>query len=208
MIGRVPRGMTLLEVIVALTVAGIALAAGASVLGFLTDQQDRSRATAIGTAVAAREALRDWLSSAELGTSGTMRFAGVQLARAPGDGAVTEMEFVTTAPTPVAGGGDARTRVHLVVLPAADSGGPRLVAELTPLPAGERLVLPVANNVTSFTARYLSSVFGPPRWLDSWVSRSVLPAVVELRIASAPARVTPGESLINVPLVVLVGERR
>ena len=69
--------MTLLEVIVALTVAGAALAAGAAVLGFLTDQQARTGAQAITSASAVRSTMRLWVSEARLSTQGDAEFRGV-----------------------------------------------------------------------------------------------------------------------------------
>jgi prepilin-type N-terminal cleavage/methylation domain-containing protein len=59
---RTRRGMTLLEVTVALTIAGAALASGAAVLGFLADQSARPATLAVVSASAQRATLRDWLS--------------------------------------------------------------------------------------------------------------------------------------------------
>ena len=68
--------MTLLEVVVALTVAGAALAAGAAVLGFLVDQQGRTGVQDLTSASAVRSAMRSWVSEARLTTEGDAEFRG------------------------------------------------------------------------------------------------------------------------------------
>jgi prepilin-type N-terminal cleavage/methylation domain-containing protein len=183
---RTPRGMTLLEVTVALTIAGAALASGAAVLGFLADQSARPATLAVVSASAQRATLRDWLSEARLATEGDAEFRG-----RPGDvrggtsrrgNALDELTFVTTSPTEVSGSG---TIVHLYLAhgdgPAMPAHG--LLAELTPWRrAGTPVTRVLAHDATGFRVRYLSSLFGQRNWLDSWVSTSVLPAAVEIRI--------------------------
>jgi hypothetical protein len=194
--------MTLLEVVVALTITGVALAAGAAVLGFLTDQHARANTVSLASTVSVRTALRDWLSASELGTRGDIRFAGQRESRTLGGRSSSSIDFVTRAPTPVAGGGDARTHVRIAIV---DEGGVRrLVAELSAWPAGEIIVLPIADSVATFSVRYRSSIFGPPVWMDNWVSASVLPAAAELRIASVAGVGSAGHA----PIAVQIGERR
>jgi prepilin-type N-terminal cleavage/methylation domain-containing protein len=65
---RARRGMTLLEVTVALVIAGAALASGAAVLGFLADQSVRPATHAVVSASAARAALRGWMAETRLGS--------------------------------------------------------------------------------------------------------------------------------------------
>jgi prepilin-type N-terminal cleavage/methylation domain-containing protein len=192
--------MTLVEVMVALTIAGIALAAGASVLGFLTDQQSRSATSQIAKDAAVRDALRDWLASAQLGTAGDLRFIG-ERSEQPGQRGVSVVDFVTSAPTPVARGGDARTHVRLGVVRNAD-GVSQVVAAINAWPAGDVITLPIADSVTGFDVRYLASVFGLPRWTASWQSASVLPAAIDLRVISRET------SLLSLPVTIVIGERR
>ncbi|MEP6999045.1 MAG: prepilin-type N-terminal cleavage/methylation domain-containing protein [bacterium] len=196
MIPRTRRGMTLLEVIVALTIAGIALAAGASVLGFLTDQQTRAIADSVARSASVRESLRQWIADAELGTAGDVRFVGARIVE-PGRGSYSSLDFITNAPTPVAAGGDAHTRVRLML-----TGDSKIVAVLSALPAGETIELPIADSVSAFDVRYRGSISREARWLDSWTSSSVLPAVAEVRIHAK------ADGLLALPLVILVGERR
>ena len=184
----VRRGMTLLEVIVALTVAGAALAAGAAVLGFLTDQQARTGAQGITSASAVRSTMRLWTAEARLSTEGDAEFRGVPEGRAAvtrlmpaHDDHDAELTFITVAPTDVAPSG---TQVHFHIKKTADSTQARgLVAELTPWRrTGAPVIVSLAPNAVAFHARYLASVFGRPVWQDSWISTSVLPAAGELRV--------------------------
>jgi len=104
--------MTLLEVVVALTIAGAALAVGATALGFLTDQQDRTGAQAVTSANTVRTSLRDWVTEARLTTSGDAEFRGVASSRAMQSGEDDELTFVTSAPTHI---GSLGTIVHLYI---------------------------------------------------------------------------------------------
>lgn len=187
------NGMTLLEVVVALTVAGAALAAGASVLGFLTDQQERSGAQFLASAHAVRTTLRAWTAAARLTTEGDAEFRGTN-----------EITFVTSAPTDIAPAG---TQVHLYM---KERSG--LVAELTPFRrAGAPVVVPIAPDATDFQARYLGSTFGARVWQSSWISTSVLPAAVELRISFDTSATTPdaaAHALLALPMTIPLGARR
>src|SRR4051812_45395116 len=110
---RARSAMTLLEVIVALTVAGAALAAGAAVLGFLADQQQRTGAEQVAAANAVRATMRNWLSATRLTVEGDAEFRGAPRARVArissrlvneSEGS-DELYFLTSAPTEVAEAG-------------------------------------------------------------------------------------------------------
>lgn len=213
------RGMTLLEVIVALTVAGAALAAGAAVLGFLTDQQSRTGAQGITSASAVRSTMRLWTSEARLSTEGDAEFRGVPDGRSTvtrlvlaHDDRDAELTFITVAPTDVSPSG---TQVHIHIQKTADSTHARgLVAELTPWRrAGAPVIVSLAPNAVAFHARYLSSLFGKPVWQDSWISTSVLPAAVEIRVAfdttsNAQPNDRAAQSLLSLPMTIALAARR
>ena len=218
---RTRHGMTLLEVIVALTVAGSALASGAAVLGFLTDQQARTGTRAVASASAMRHTLRAWTSQARLTTEGDAEFRGRPGGAMPSQRAASdEISFVTTAPTAVSESG---TMVRLYVAtdargdanvaspdPLASQG---LVAELRPWRhAGPSTTIPLAPDAIGLRVRYLSSMFGQRSWLDSWVSTSVLPAAVELRIrydsTAAPDDARAARALLATPMLVPLAGRQ
>lgn len=211
--------MTLLEVIVALTVAGAALAAGAAVLGFLSDQQMRTGAQAMTSASAVRAAMREWTSEARLYTEGDAEFRGAPhgmrgfaLSAPTMSRGNDELTFVTIAPTPVAPSG---TQVHIFLLSAPDSSGAHgLVADLVPFRhTGTPMRLSLAPDATAFRARYLGSAFGNAAWQQSWVSTSVLPAAVELRVMfdsgglAEPTHLA-ARALLALPMTISVAGRR
>ena len=212
--------MTLLEVIVALTVAGAALAAGAAVLGFLADQQNRTGAQSITSASAVRSAIRTWTAEARLTTEGDAEFRGTPEGRTTGptifapknQNRDAELTFVTSAPTLLAPSG---THVHIHMQKPTDTSTTHgLVAELTPWRRrGTPVAVSLAPEAIGFHARYLASLFGRPVWQDSWVSTSVLPAAVELRIvfdttSSAEATDRAAHALLALPMTIPLGGRR
>lgn len=211
---RTRRGMTLLEVTVALAIAGTALVAGATVLGFLADRSARPATAPVVTASAVRGTLRDWLSETRLATQGDAEFrgrpSGSQRAGTRTSQADDELTFVTAAPTEVSAMG---TIVRLHVARGGDPSARGLVAELRPWRrAGAPVTRMVAPDVTGLRARYLSSLFGQRSWLESWVSTSVLPAAVEIRIrfdsATTSDTTRAGRALLAEPLMIPLGARR
>ena len=204
-----------MEVVVALGIAGTALAAGATALGFLADQQTRPGIQSIAAASAVRTAIRSWTSHAKLTTEGDAEFRGAPaidaLSASPTvrDSAEGDLTFVTTASTDVAAAG---TQVHLHI--QRDSIGARgLVAQLTPFRApGVTRTIVLAPNATGLQARYLGSDFGRMTWQKSWVSTSVLPVAVEIRIHFDSATSDPADAaaraLLAVPMTIPVTARR
>ena len=216
---RQRRGMTLLEVIVALTVAGGALAAGAAVLGFLTDQQERTGAQAVLSAHAVRTTMREWTAAARLATEGDAEFRGTPTSRAMGasltsaanDDAADELTFVTSAPTEIAPAG---TQVHIYMKRAGSDSTQAhgLVAELTPWRhAGAPVIIELAPDAVGFQARYLGSIFGRRIWQPSWISTSVLPMAVELRVLFDTSAASPdraAHALLGLPMTIPLAARR
>lgn len=210
---RTRRGMTLLEVTVALAIAGSALASGAAVLGFLADEQARPGALPVVSASAVRTTLREWTSQARLATEGDAELRGRpgDAARAVRrDAASDELTFVTMAPTEVSANG---TIVRLFVARDGDVAQRGLVAELTPWRRpGTPTRRALAPDATGLRVRYLSGLFGQRSWLDSWVSTSVLSAAIELRITfdstTIPGSERAARALLGTPLLVPLAGRQ
>jgi hypothetical protein len=221
--------MTLMEVVVALAIAGVALAAGATSLGFLADQQRNPGIRSIAAASAARTTLRAWTSQARMTTEGDAEFRGVpagytlggvrampltpsvQLGGAADTNVADgELTFVTAAPTDVATTG---TWVHLFV--EHDSAGAHgLVAELLPFRGrGAPVRVAIAPGATGLGIRYLGSLAGRRVWQSSWISTSVPPAAVELRVrfdptASPDQSDVAARSLLALPMLIPLVARR
>jgi hypothetical protein len=206
--------MTLLEVSVALTIAGAALASGAAVLGFLTDQQARSGTQPLASASTVRQTIRSWISQARLATEGDAEFRG----RATGassstmrrDDSSDELSFVTSAATPVSETG---TIVRLYTATADSATGKGLMAELRPWRhAGASMTIAVAPDAIGLRVRYLASLSGRRNWLDSWVTTSVLPAAMELRFVYDTTNVRGEEraarAMLGIPFLVALAARQ
>ncbi len=196
---HVPRGMTLLEVIVALTVAGAALATGAAVLGFLTDQQAQSGAQAIASAHAVRTSIREWTAAAQLTTEGDAEFRGAD-----------ELSFVTAAPTDASPVGT-HVRFYMKAAGRDSSQLHGLVAELTPWRQnGAPVVVELAADAIGYRVRYLGSLVGVRTWQPSWISTSVLPVAVELRVLfdSTKGPRSAAHALLSVPMTIPLVARR
>jgi prepilin-type N-terminal cleavage/methylation domain-containing protein len=187
------RGMTLMELIVALTITGMMVSAGYGTFATLADRRAAAAqaASEMLRHSVARAELSRWIAGARLtiqeddvifrAVDGTARLG---LDRVDDD----VLEFFTTAHTPLGAGG---TQVRLYVDRAVSTLERGLVVELRDL-AGtrtERLVL--VPNATGFDTRFLSGIFGQRQWVESWVSTSVLPSGARLQI------VAPGEDSLS-----------
>lgn len=195
------EGMTLLELVVALLITGIAVAGGYAAFGALVDQRGHSeRATDdVMAATAMRTELREWLAGAHLTSGGTEpTFRGLDgiRDRRPDDA----LEFETIAPTPLAIG---VTRVRLAIDRDADTPEQGLVATFTDPVSGRVTRTELVGGAESFQVRYLGRIAGGRSWLESWISGSLLPVGVEIRVGGAPER--PLGDLWALPITLPVG---
>ena len=189
--------MTLLELIVGLTVTGLAVSAGIAALATLGDRRAQADAALARVARAAeqREEIVSWLSGARLvAEEGGPQFRGLDgvFGRVPRD----EIAFLTTSPTPL---GNGETLVRLFV--DRDSASSRgLVATFVEWHGVHTAQLQLDSSVGGMDVRYLSGVLGGRSWLPSWISSTVMPVAVEVRLLG-----TPNDSLaplLRLPIIV------
>lgn len=197
-------GFTLVELLVALTVAGIALAAGFGALASLQDRSEHAldATTAALEGAATRELLVDWITGArrgdgELGESFEGRSARDH--GLPGD----ELLFPTTGRTPV-GGASAFVRLYLDLDPATPERG--LVAELLGRVMDEPRRVELAPQATGIEILYRPDVDGPVEWAPSWEGQDALPRALEIRLADRPEDPLP--PLLAYPIRVALGTLR
>lgn len=186
------RGMTLLELVVAIAVAGMAMTGGYATFTTLTDRREAAaqRASETLRQATARAQLSMWLSLARLtiaedeivfrGIDGATRGAASQ----PDD----DIVFFTTASTPVAVAG---TIVHLYIDRTEATPERGLVAELREWHGSRTERLVIEPGAAGLDGRYLSGLFGQRQWLSSWVSTSVLPTGVRITLSGAPGDSLP-----------------
>ncbi|HEX2188691.1 MAG TPA: prepilin-type N-terminal cleavage/methylation domain-containing protein [Longimicrobiaceae bacterium] len=173
------RGFALLEVVVAVAVAGVVALLVHQGLRTVFEVEDRAagvRAEAARAAAVRRQVVA-WLGAAVVeGSLEGWDFEGTSGVTAEGapDAVVS---FVTLAPGPFRPG-RARLTLHVAREPAA--GTSALVAERdTAWGAAPEVLVP---GVTGLAVRYLHTVDGERAWTDTWRSSAQLPEAIELRI--------------------------
>ena len=191
-------GMTLLELVVGITITGLALSAGFGALAALGDRRARMDATmgVVEHAALVRAEVASWLGGAHLlAEEGGPDFRGLDgvRGRLPDD----EITFLTTAPTPF---GTGETVVRLYV--DRDGATPQrgLTAEFREWRGSGSARLELEPGVVALDARYLSGVMGRPAWLSSWISTTLLPAGAELTLFAASGDTLP--ALLRLPIHV------
>jgi prepilin-type N-terminal cleavage/methylation domain-containing protein len=191
-------GLTLIELIVAITVTGMALGAGYGALSWITLARGNAEAStdAVWRAAAVRRTITTWLAGATLAVSPDVAdFRGVDGEREHlDDDALT---FRTNAPTPL---GTTETDVTLVI--DRDDRTPQrgLVALLTEPHGARRGIVELEPRAVALDAHYLTGVLGATRWSTSWISSSVLPRGIELKVSAAAGDSLP--PLLRVPVTV------
>ena len=198
------RGMTVLELLAALTVTGLTAGMGAATLALLTDRRAPLLATSDVTenAAAARRTIIGWIEGAHAAPSpfsGNAPAVFQLLDRTVQGRARDELLFTTSASTPL-GTGDAL--VHLYVDGDQRSAQRGLVAELSEYPGGPGMRMQLDSTVTELDVRCLTDLVGTRRWMPSFLSSDVVPRGVELRLRSAGAEAL--HPLLRLPIRVVV----
>jgi hypothetical protein len=184
--------MTLIELVVALTITGLALGSGYSAYATLSDRRAVAdhEADVIARSAAIRSTLASWIAGARLTVEeDDILFRSVDDTWRSLSGALPndDLTFLTSARTPV---GNRGTIVHLFV--GRDSSAARgLIAELIEWPGGRRARVQIDVAVAGLDIALLSNVLGEQSWLPSWVSSTLLPAGA--RVTLLPI---PGDSLL------------
>jgi hypothetical protein len=195
--------MTLLELIVGLTVTGVTVSAGYGAFTSMVDHRARAAERIEGTARAAegRRALAEWLEHGRLvvDQDGPL-FRGLDgvYQGLPDD----DLSFLTS-------GGPGGSREVIVRLHIdRDSLTPErgLTAELSGWRNPHSELVQVEPRAAGLDFRYSTRVLGETEWLPSWISSTVLPSAVELRILPEPDDTLP--ALLRLPIVVPLGSGR
>ena len=196
-------GMTLLELLVGLTITGLVLAAGYAALASVADHRRRASEAAeeVARAAAVRRTLTAWLAGARLEPfQGGPEFRGVDGTDGAHDD--DELSFLTAVPI----GARAYPTIRLYVDRDEKTPERGLVAEVGEWrrPESERVVL--MPEATGLEVRYLSGISAERVWLPSWISGTVLPRALELRVAATGADTLP--PLLRLPVTIALGDAR
>ncbi len=195
------RGVTLLELVVALAIGGVALAAGYGAFGALVDRRTQvvAAANAAARESAVRNSVAEWLRGAHLtGDFDGPRFQGLDgvTQDMPDD----ELTFLTTARAPL----DApETIVRLYVDRNPRTAEQGLVAALMEWRGSKARVVELDSAVGGLDVAYVTQVLVVRGRLPSWISSTMLPAAVELRFLPRARDSLP--RLLQLPLLVPLG---
>jgi prepilin-type N-terminal cleavage/methylation domain-containing protein len=188
-------GFTLVEVIVGMAVAALAIAAGFGALAAVGDRarhaEDANVAALEGAAV--RALLSDWLENSRLAHANE-RFQGIGAATS--ESGLDELIFPTTASTPLH---EPTTLVRLYIDSDPETPERGLVAELSTGFDEERRRFELVPGAGTLALRYLPVVDAPHEWQEEWLL-GTRPAGVELVLQAAPGDTLP--ALLRLPLRV------
>lgn len=195
---RARRGLTLLELVVALAVGGAALAAGGTAFATLADRRQAllGESQREERALAARRALVAWLAETRTDADGALRVVAVAQRTVAGRRDDDTVRFVTTAD------GDARA-VQLFI--ARDAAQPALVAELRRAGDAPRRIT-LASAVDGFAVSVLSSAFGGRRWQRGWAGGALRPEALRLHLEAVEGSALP--AALHDDITVVLGAVR
>ena len=177
-------GLTLIELVVGITVASAVLTAGYA--GVTTALDRREQAVAVLdedlAAASVRASLRSWLRGAQTvpEVSGPL-FSGVDAEHE--NLADDQLAFLTSAETPL---GTGRATVRLFIERDPDTAVQGLVAEFVTWLGTERTRIELIPEARELDVRYRSRLLSGRDWLPSWISSTVMPEGVEVRVRGAP----------------------
>ncbi|MGH7503329.1 MAG: type II secretion system protein [Longimicrobiales bacterium] len=197
-------GFTLVEVLVGLTVASIALTAGFAALTFVSDRARAAEAVTLNAleGAATRGLLVDWLAGAR--ARAPNRAGSFQGQDGEAQGLKTdELIFPTTARTPL----QVPNTVIRLYIDEDDATPERgLVAEMLERLQDEPRRIELLPSAARLQLRYLPEMQGVPGidWVDGWLmARPRLPLAVEIMLEPAPGDSLP--MLLRYPIRVTLG---
>ncbi len=195
--------MTLLELVVGLTVTGVTLSAGYGAFTSMVDHRARAADRIEGTARAAegRRALAEWLENARLvmDQDGPL-FRGLDgvYQGMPDD----DLSFLTSG-----GPGEPNEVIVRLYIDRDSLTAVRgLAAELSGWRSPHAELVQIEPRAAGLDFRYSTRALGQTEWLPSWISSTVLPSAIELRILPEPGDTLP--ALLRLPIVVPLGGGR
>lgn len=197
-------GFTLIEVLIGLTVAALALGSAFAALSFVGDRSKAAEAAAVTglEGAVAREMLVDWLSGARIRASNRAgEFQGLD---AEENGLESdELWFPTTAMTPL----HARnSMVRLFIDVDRETPEQGLVAEMFERVQDEPLLVELVPQAGGLEIAFLPDVPDVTEWVPSWIAQRTLPRAVELLITPVDGDSLP--PLLRYPIRVALGTLR
>ena len=177
-------GLTILELMFGLTVVALVASIGTATLSLFGDKDKHRREDLeeLTREVAVRRTITTWLEAAHasVGSVSGSANGAFQLTDTKRGGRDADvLLFTTSAPTSL-GTGETTVRLYVDDDEATPEVG--LTAELTSWPGGPAAHLQLDSSITAMNVRCLTSLLGARRWVASWVSTSVVPQGIEIRL--------------------------
>jgi hypothetical protein len=189
--------MTLLEVVVALAVGGMAITAGVAAFQIVLHvHDDNSRfASEMVRCAALRTALANWVRGAVSNEGDDDRFRG--LMQDSRGGAADELTLLTSSETPL---GNRGVELHLAVAArdAGHAGG--LIADFRSDFDGRMQRVELDTTVRTLRIAYLSSRDSANRWTPGWITSSTLPRAIKITLGTD--RRDDAGALLQLPIVI------
>lgn len=195
--------MTLIELLVGLVITSLMLAGGYAALTSVVDHREHVTRSLdeVAHAASVRRSLSGWLAGAMLRPDGTgPEFRGLDGLDAGRD----DDELAFLAGTSLGPEWD-ESAVRLYVDRDEKTPERGLVAEVGPAAGSARERVELVPAAWGLQVTYLSALSRDPVWLPSWISTTVLPRAIELRVAGPPDSIPP---LLRLPVLVTLGEAR
>ena len=209
---RAPRGMTLMELVVAIALTGMMAAAGAATFASIIDHRRVIRESTVATerAAALREMVRTWVVSSSIqiqqgggprglassrGSSASLITGGVTAAAQTGD----ELTFTTSAMTPTP---SANTRVRLFVDNDPNTFEHGLAIEYQGGNATPLRRMQLDTTIGVLTVEYLDNRTG--RWYPAVQAATIQPIAMRFSFAAAEGDSIP--RLLQLPFVFRMGD--
>jgi len=200
---RSRSGLTLIEIVVTLVVASLAMASGYAALSMLADRRSETLQTLNRVVAAAelRQVLERWVGGAELTIEGDhVEFRGLDghYRGLADDVLVLRTNALTTATEP-------GSTVRLFIDRNDSTPARGLTVEVWRPRELTARYLELDPQVVSLDIRYLSGHLGVREWSTSWVSSTVLPLAAEVKLSSAVADSLA--ELLRVPILIPIHTR-
>jgi len=200
-IRRHRAGMTLIELVVALVVAGLVLASGYQAYATISDRRlvAATRSDASTRAFNLRTTINSWLSNARLTVEeDEISFRSIDDRKQPDQQPRADLVFLTSARTSVS---NHDTIAHLFV-PRDSSAGRGLMADLAEWRGWRHVTRRLDPSIRGLSAEFVSSIGDRAETTSSWISSTILPASVRLRFLAVASDSL--EPLLRIPLVVML----
>ncbi len=189
--------MTLIEVTVAISIAGIAITVALAALSIVLELRSRSamHADAILRTAVLRRSLQQWIQEAVLVDENIDHFRGI---RQDGpNGSRDELTFLTTAATPMGG---RISEMTLSIRSLSDRQHMGLFADFKTYGDSSAETILLDSLVTGLRLDYLLNGNASAHWLRGWISAKTLPHAVRLQLEAGANNA--GSTLVTQPLLV------